>query len=106
MAFPLVKGSTTQQSSLTQEDFGLIRTWLAQISKLNIDISETMVEEMQSYFVRKRNETDGKDIDETSFGRRIIVAKGLARVSGRTSMSSENWRQSLEICSAWETRRK
>ena len=63
---------------------------------------------MQNYFVRQRKESlEGQtEINEEWFGTRILVAKALARVDGRETVSREDWDGSLEMCSQWEQRRK
>jgi DNA replicative helicase MCM subunit Mcm2 (Cdc46/Mcm family) len=91
---------------LTQEDLVLLRCYIAQISRLKIVIPEGVADEMQNSFVRRRKETGGEGIDEVWFGRRIVVAKGLARVNARESVTREDWEESLGICSQWEMRRK
>jgi hypothetical protein len=83
-----------------------VQTYLAQLAQIKaIGIDEAIADEMQSSFVKARKE-GGKDIDETWFGTRIVVAKGLARVDAREMMKREDWRDSLRICAQWEGRRK
>jgi hypothetical protein len=91
---------------LTEEDLGLLRGYIAQISGLKIVIPEGVADEMQDSFVGRRKEGGGEGIDEIWFARRIVVAKGLARVNARESVRREDWEESLGICSQWETRRK
>jgi hypothetical protein len=91
---------------LTEEDLGLLRGYIAQISGLKIVIPEGVADEMQNSFVGRRKEGGGEGIDEIWFGRRIVVAKGLARVNARESVMREDWEESLGICSQWEMRRK
>jgi hypothetical protein len=64
-----------------------------------------MAEEMQNDFIKQRKEDGGK-VDEGWFGRRIIVAKGLARSAGRETMLKEDWGGGCRICDQWEGRSK
>lgn len=61
---------------------------------------------MQDDFVKERKEAGATAIDETWFGTRIVVAKGIARNNGREVVSPHDWQESLQICSQWEMRRK
>jgi len=100
-----VKGDAIP-SSLTHGDSELLRGYLAQISKLNISIDAPTAAEMQDAFVKKRKEAGATTIDETWFGTRIVVAKGITRNNGREVVTPRDWQESLEICSQWETRRR
>lgn len=94
------------QTSLPPEETKIIQTYLAQLSTLkNIVIDGSMAEEMQSSFVKARKDTGSKDVDETWFGTRIVVAKSIARSNAREKMDKEDWRESLRMCAQWEGRR-
>jgi hypothetical protein len=93
-------------SVITQQDLEIMRLYFAQISSLTIAISEKMAEEMQNEFVRTRKETGAAGVDEEWLSRRIVVAKGLARISARESVMPQDWKESLQICLQWELRRK
>ena len=73
---------------------------------MRISIAEAIAEEMQSHFVNKRKETNGEGIDENWFGRRIVVAKGFARINGRDSVGRDDWQGALDVCAQWESRSK
>jgi len=104
VAFPLVKGQF-QPMNLTQENLVMLRIFLAQVSKSNISIPESVSEKMQQSFVSKRK--DGPEgIDEIWFGNRIVVAKCLARIHGRETVTENDWQHSLDIFSQWEQRRR
>lgn len=107
IAFPHVRCETSgEKEVLSSEDTKMLQTYLAQLSQIKvIGIDETIADEMQSSFVKARKE-GGKDVDETWFGTRIVVAKGLARLNAREMMTREDWRDSLRICARWEGRRK
>jgi len=106
ISIPHIKSSTTSQPTpRTQSDLSLLRTYLAQISTLNITIPESVAEEMQNDFVKQRKEDGGK-ADEGWFGRRILVAKGLARGFGRETLGREDWRGGCQVCADWEGRSK
>ncbi len=60
---------------------------------------------MQNDFIKQRKEDGGK-ADEGWFGRRIVVAKGLARRAGRKEMVKEDWVEGCGICAQWEARVK
>lgn len=93
-------------SSVTQHDLETMRLYFAQISSLTVAINENMAEEMQNEFVHMRKETGMAAVDEEWFSRRIVVAKGLARINARESVMHQDWHKSLQICSQWESRRK
>ena len=59
---------------------------------------------MQNVFVGTRKE-GGEGIDETWFGKRIVVAKGLSRINAREAVSRQDWEESMKICTQWESRR-
>jgi hypothetical protein len=107
IAFPHVKRETSgEKTVLSPEDTKTLQTYLAQLSQIKaIGIDETIADEMQASFVKARKE-GGKDVDETWFGTRIVVAKGLARVNARDLLKREDWRDSLRICAQWEGRCK
>jgi hypothetical protein len=90
---------------VTQEDLVLLRRYIAQIARLKIVIPAEVADEMGMAFVRKRKEIEAKGVDEDWFGLRIVVAKGLARVNARETVTRGDWEESLEICSQWEMRR-
>lgn len=90
---------------MTVSEITILRIYLAQISAMNISIAENIAEEMQNAFVKTRKETGGEGIDETWFGIRIVVAKGLTRIIGCEAVSLKEWKDSLDICSKWEARR-
>ena len=87
-------------------DLELIRAYLAQISKLNVSIAAATAAEMQDAFLRKRKEVGPTAIDDTLFGTRIVVAKGITRNNGREIVTHQDWLESLKICSEWELRRR
>lgn len=91
---------------MSQSELDTLRIYIAQISAMNISIAENIAEEMQDEFVRSRKETSGEGIDETWFGRRIVVAKGLTRINGCESVAMQEWKDSLDICTQWDSRRK
>jgi hypothetical protein len=91
---------------LSQSELDTLRIYIAQISAMNISIAENIAEEMQNEFVRSRKEIGGEGIDETWFGRRIVVAKGLTRINGCESVAMQEWKDSLDICTQWDSRRK
>ena len=91
---------------LSWSELDTLRIYVAQISAMNISIAENIAEEMQNAFVRSRKETGGEGIDETWFGRRIIVAKGLTRINGCESVAPQEWKDSLDLCTEWDSRRK
>ena len=106
VAFPIIKAESKKTPcTLTQTELDTLRKYLAQISELTITIQENIAEEMQNVFVRARKE-GGEGIDETWFGKRIVVAKGLSRVNAREVVSSQDWEESLKICMHWQSRRK
>ena len=106
VAFPLIKAeSMKMRSDLTQTELDALRKFLAQISEMTITIQENIAEEMQNEFVRARKE-GGEGIDETWFGKRIVVAKGLSRINGRQVVSRQDWEESIMVCTQWESRRK
>lgn len=78
---------------------------MAQISEMTTKIEENIAEEMQNVFVSTRKE-GGEGIDETWFGKRIVVAKGLSRINGRQVVSRQDWEESIMVCTQWESRRK
>ena len=84
----------------------LLRGYLAQISTLNISIDPSTAAKMQDDFVKKRKDAGATAIDETWFGTRIVVAKGITRNNGREVVTPRDWQESLELCSQWEARRK
>ena len=107
VAFPLIKAKSKKISSaLTQTELDTLRKYLAQISELTITIQENIAEEMQNVFVRNRKEGGGEGIDETWFGKRIVVAKGLSRINARGVVSRQDWEASMIVCTQWESRRK
>lgn len=79
---------------------------MAQVSELTISIQENVAEEMQNAFVRTRKEEGGEGIDETWFGQRIVVGKGISRINGSEVVSRQDWEESMKICTQWESRRK
>jgi Mini-chromosome maintenance replisome factor len=91
---------------LNPEETVLLRTYLAQISQMQISIAEEVAEEMQTCFVTKRKETFGEGIDENWFGRRIVIAKGFARIGGRDAVGRDDWQDALDVCAQWESRSK
>jgi DNA replicative helicase MCM subunit Mcm2 (Cdc46/Mcm family) len=100
-----VKGNATK-IPVTQNDLTVLRKYFATLSKLNISIPDSIAEEMQNYFVRQRKESSRQEADQDWFGKRIIVAKGLARMAGREIVSHEDWQDSIEMCAQWEQKRK
>ena len=107
VAFPLVKENASRtKPSLRIDDLMLLRKYFATVAKSNITIPESIAEEMQISFIQQRKEHGNEGVNEDWFGKRIIVAKGLARIGGREMVSREDWLESLEICSQWESRRK
>ena len=106
VTFPLIKAeSKIKPSPLTQIELDTLRKYLAQVSELTISIQENIAEEMQNAFVRTRKE-GGEGIDETWFGKRIIVGKGISRMNGSEVVSRQDWEESMKICTQWELRRK
>lgn len=106
VALPLIKAeSKTTPCALTQTELDTLRKYLAQISALTIIIEENIAEEMRNVFVHTRKE-GGEGIDETWFGRRIVVAKGLSRINAREVVSLQDWEESMKVCTHWESRRK
>jgi hypothetical protein len=85
----------------------MMQTYLAQLSTLGpVAVDETITDTMQSSFVKARKDLGSKDVDETWFGTRIVVAKSLARINTHEKMDRGDWRQSLRICAQWEGRRR